>query len=1068
MATKKPTGLKAKRAGDKLTCEWKIADSDYGDGQQFEFRVKDATHTGYWTVKNVGNKATSKVVTRREIAVSAMSTLPSGQVYTLNTLREVQFRVKGNRKKYKKNGKTVTPGWSDWASMSYVFDVPNVPTIKEEWNSSLVNQTTFSWEVSISNDDNKPFYATEWQSTLVKDCNTTDGRKIDFNSSSAVVDTSGSSTYRSGTGTDSGNQTFTEDTTLLADGSYTRWFRVRSYGWAGFSDWSYSYHTYSATKRAEVGGAEAVVSATGNGYEVVIDWTADSSSANPIDSVTVQYAIVNPTVTATQTRVKPVSGSDYVSSEYELSLGVPAGTSWSDATIVADTSGTDKIRFEVDTVLNKDQVLFARVNTHHDSGVTHGKPILVYTENLSEPTLTSVVTNDTTYRATVTAQNNSAVNGSFMAVYFFSDSYRDGLMVGVIPSGSTSVTVQCPNWSADSHISFSVKAVVGVYSYASKSSGQRVFSLYSSLLQSGSVSQGGDVPQAPTSVVVSPTAIPGTVRVTWNWPWAEADGAELSWSDHEDAWESTDDPETYTLTNLQPAHWNIAGLETGVTWYVRVRLLKGSGDNIIYGAWSSLDSTSIINLSSAPSKPVLVVSDGVITEDGNVTCSWVYSTTDGTSQAYAEIAEVTISGEGNTYTPIAHTETSQHLTINAKAAGWEAGNIYNLSVRVVSASGRVSDEWSDYVPVTVADPLVCTISEVGFVTKTIPLDDGSSRTVLALTELPFTVTVLGAGDGGTTTVVVERAEDYRINRPDESTFNGFKGETIILKSQVGENQMEFTDVDLIGKLDDGAAYTLTAIVQDGLGQISEASIEFEVHWNHKAAMPKGKVIVDNESMIAKITPSMDPIAYSDGDTIDIYRLSADRPELIYQGAEFGTTYVDPYPAIGEFGGYRLVYKTYNGDYITEDGIIAWLDLNDYLQLDYNINIIDFAGEQIQFYYNTDYSNNWEKSFESTEYLGGAIQGDWGSTVKRTGNLSSLVITTLDQDMIQSLRRLADYNGICHVRTADGSSYSANIDVSEDRNHTDMEMRSSYSLSITKVDPEGYDGMTLSQWKYLGR
>ena len=233
-------------------------------------------------------------------------------------------------------------------------------------------------------------------------------------------------------------------------------------------------------------------------------------------------------------------------------------------------------------------------------------------------------------------------------------------------------------------------------------------------------------------------------------------------------------------------------------------------------------------------------------------------------------------------------------------------------------------------------------------------------------------------------------------------------------------------------------------------------------------MPKGKVIVDNESMIAKITPSMDPISYSDGDTIDIYRLSADRPELIYQGAEFGTTYVDPYPAIGEFGGYRLVYKTYNGDYITEDGIIAWLDLNDYLQLDYNINIIDFAGEQIQFYYNTDYSNNWEKSFESTEYLGGAIQGDWGSTVKRTGNLSSLVITTLDQDMIQSLRRLADYNGICHVRTADGSSYSANIDVSEDRNHTDMEMRSSYSLSITKVDPEGYDGMTLSQWKYLGR
>ena len=143
MATKQPTGLKAKRTGNKLTCEWKIADSDYGNGQQFEFRVKDATHTGYWTVKDVGNKANSKVITRNDIAISGGSNLPS-QTYTLNSLREVQFRVKGNRKKYQKNGKTVNPGWSDWTSMSYAFSVPNVPTIKEEWNSSLVNQTTFS------------------------------------------------------------------------------------------------------------------------------------------------------------------------------------------------------------------------------------------------------------------------------------------------------------------------------------------------------------------------------------------------------------------------------------------------------------------------------------------------------------------------------------------------------------------------------------------------------------------------------------------------------------------------------------------------------------------------------------------------------------------------------------------------------------------------------------------------------------------------------------------------------------------------------------------------------------
>ena len=53
-----------------------------------------------------------------------------------------------------------------------------------------------------------------------------------------------------------------------------------------------------------------------------------------------------------------------------------------------------------------------------------------------------------------------------------------------------------------------------------------------------------------------------------------------------------------------------------------------------------------------------------------------------------------------------------------------------------------------------------------------------------------------------------------------------------------------------------------------------------------------------------------------------------------------------------------------------------------------------------------------------------------------------------------------------MRTADGSSFSAQINVNEDRTHTDMEMRATYSLDITRVDPEGLDGVTLEQWEYI--
>ena len=66
-------------------------------------------------------------------------------------------------------------------------------------------------------------------------------------------------------------------------------------------------------------------------------------------------------------------------------------------------------------------------------------------------------------------------------------------------------------------------------------------------------------------------------------------------------------------------------------------------------------------------------------------------------------------------------------------------------------------------------------------------------------------------------------------------------------------------------------------------------------------------------------------------------------------------------------------------------------------------------------------------------------------------------------MLKDVRRLADYPGICHVRTADGSSYAADVQVSEDYTDDEKGMVTNYSLSITKVGSQGFDGMTKEQW-----
>ena len=83
-------------------------------------------------------------------------------------------------------------------------------------------------------------------------------------------------------------------------------------------------------------------------------------------------------------------------------------------------------------------------------------------------------------------------------------------------------------------------------------------------------------------------------------------------------------------------------------------------------------------------------------------------------------------------------------------------------------------------------------------------------------------------------------------------------------------------------------------------------------------------------------------------------------------------------------------------------------------------------------------------------------------MSRTGSVGGVIVTD-DPETISALRRLADYPGICHVRTVDGSSYPADVQVSEDRGNSKIV---SFRLSVTRVDSEGYEGMTEDEWNAM--
>lgn len=1012
--TKKPSGLYISRNNLDYTFNWKISDEDYKAGQQLQYRI----HTGRWSPWysiSIGTGTTAV-----KISLKAADYWPNKKKH----LYRLEFRVRGKRHDVTKDGKTTTYTWSDWAINAWNQYAPRVPTISASFSDEFDNRTTFSWKTNITSSDDGPFHSVEYQTILVKESNVTDGSKLRWKSSTLGWETGSTGA--------NGSKVITEDTELLARNSYTRWVRVRSRGpggtessrgarATGSTHWRYAKHVYAMPH------APSIKKVKRSGSWVRVNWKADQNASHPIDLVTVQWAIGIP----------------------RSNMAAPENPSWHTERTFRDTSGADEALFLVDQNMGIDECMWVRIGVEHDRNWRATVAKLVGAGKLATPSELSVESDSTTFRATVTATNNSAVPDSRLAVVFRMTGAKD-VVVGIIPHGSDTVTVQCPDWSEAKAVAFGVYAFQGKASGKTKS-GITTYAMVENM-KSAELWSGGSVPIAPTGVTAEMTDTSGEVLLTWNWSWNKANRTEISWAQNVNAWESTEEPDTYLITNLHAAKWRVSGLETGVTWYFRIRLAQETSDGISYGPYSEPIG---VDLSSEPAIPLLTLSDAVVTEGATITASWVYSTTDGKQQSYAEICEATVSGETVTYgSVIAHATTAQHVGLEVPET-WEYGSTHHLCVRVSSESGRIS-EWSDPVSITVAEPIECVITATS-------LEDVEEDGVMVkhLTAMPLTANITGAGEGGLITLIIERAKEYHVIRPDETIRDGFDGETVAIIRQNGDGEISVAGENLIGLLDDGAMYRLTAMVADGLGQSDMQEIEFKVKWDHQAEAPTATIeMVDGAAVITAVAPE----SAEEGDVCDIYRLTAEKPELIVRGGTFGTPYVDPYPAIGKRFGHRVVDRTVNGDYITEEGTPAWIDLGesegDFLDLDFGI--IDFDGEQLRFAYNIEQSTTWSKEFVETKYLGGAVTGDWNLAVGRTETINAKLIYD-DEDAFRTLRRLASYTGICHVRTPEGSSFSADVQVSESMNYQEAGRILNLSLTITRVDGEEPDGIPYSEW-----
>lgn len=986
--TKKPSGLSITRSGGNFTLKWKIADANYENGQKLRYRTKIGSSWSAWTTLT---KSTSPKITDKQTSFS--------HSFSLTNIKEIEFQVCGNRKKYKKGSKTYNPGWSDWASKTWKAKVPSVTSLT--YANASANSGTFTWAAPNSNSDAAVFTRIEAQTCYVRN-------------TSAPPSSAWGATMTKGA---SGSQTVTEDTEHIAAGNLVRWYRVRAVGPAGASAWRAASHAYGAPASASITSASAVTK--GSITQITAQWKDSYNKLKPIDTITLQYAIDVPT---------------------DANMSAPS-SGWNDAIDVKPNGSTDKIVVNVEDTVGTDECLWVRIKSDHDGVASYSGAKLAQTGKLARPTI-NAVPNTSTGSVSITITEVTSCTVACTAIFYRGeDNPSNDRIVAILGRGQTSTTIVVSDIIGKTTTCFGAFAFVGSYSGLTISNVK---------MRSDKITDTDIHAVPPAYVTVAEGPREGTVRLGWDWTWTEALRAEVTWAEYEDAWQSTDKPHSFTVDERFATSWIVAGLDVGKRWYFRVRLISDNDDVVTVGPWSDVVS---YDLSSVPDRPVLTLSKSVINEGEAVTARWAFSSAEGVTQDFAEICLVTYEDDEPVYGEvIAHVETAQSVEIERD---WETGETYLLAVRTTATSG-VQSVWSDPVSLFVADPVTIAITYTNLTAI------AGTETTYELETLPLLVTVSGASTSGETTVSVVRAEDYHIDRPDERNYDGFEGETIATYSQIGEGMITISIDDLVGSLDDGAKYTLIATVTDLYDQTATERIDFTVNWVHKADIPSVTIVTDATQRVTYITP-VAPEGYEVGDTCDIYRLTIDKPELIFSGAEFGSTYVDPYPGFGEACGHRLVTRTANGDYATADGI-GWYDSDiedgDYLE-ELNM-VINVDGNQIELPYNLSFTNKWNKDFKRTTYLGGAVQGDWNPAVTRDMTADSVIVRSDDLDSQIAMHDLAGFAGVAHIRTPDGSSLTANVLINETQSHDTR--RIGYTMTIQAVDPEEPAGMTLEEWE----
>ncbi|MBQ9021561.1 MAG: hypothetical protein IJ113_06065 [Eggerthellaceae bacterium] len=494
----------------------------------------------------------------------------------------------------------------------------------------------------------------------------------------------------------------------------------------------------------------------------------------------------------------------------------------------------------------------------------------------------------------------------------------------------------------------------------------------------------------------------------------DAESTELSWADSEDAWTSTEAPNTYDFewsdTTSQVSGYSSSALVTikkldeDKTVYVRARRYNEDAAN----PWGPYTNIVPIKPFVLPTS-VTASAPAFIPIGESLPVSWIVGGT-ATQKSWKLLTStgVTVATGDNSL-------NAYYIPSN-RIAGLVQNSEITLHVEV-SAGG----DWiaSNDVTTSIIEPPTCEIS---------------MQDTLAAQPLSFNVS--SNTEASLIVIVTSDGNDWQLptgmyHQPAGDTVWSSLIEDVVWVEDEGVYHTTITAPTGLELMDTGRYSVSVTALDNTSGLKSDTAVaSFAIHWEHQAVSPEDYVEIEGNDYTdedgihhqnATITLT-NPVNSGENDVYDIYRMTGDGAVLV------GSNYPLDYEIVDEFAPFGDGSLKYRISLRTPDGDIEYCDF------DYTLTgkamRFDWNGGVLELPYDISVADSYEKDADTHKHLDGTVTAGWNQGVIRKASLSSDVIRLENKDTVAAARALGRYAGIVFVRTPDGSAYAANVEVTD--------------------------------------